>query len=89
VVTIENATSAGETITLDEKHFVNCHLKNCTLFYSGGDFLLTNTTLENCPVNLSGPAQRTVALLLTMGVLKPGAVPGIPSVPGNPRAPVQ
>jgi hypothetical protein len=66
---IENQVSAGEVITLDDKHFINCQLRNCTLFYSGGDFALTNTKVENCQVTLSGAAQRTVALLGMVGAL--------------------
>jgi hypothetical protein len=81
--TVENKMSAGETITLDDKHFVNCKFERCTLFYSGGDFALTNTNLKDCPVTLTGPAQRTATLLRVLGALKAGTAfsgsPGSPS----------
>lgn len=69
--TVENQTLAGGTITLDDKHYVNCQLRNCRLVYSGGDFVLTETKIENCQVTLAGAAQRTVGLLAVMGALKP------------------
>ena len=72
MITIENKTSAGETITLDDKHFINCRFERCTLFYSGGDFALTSTNIKDCPLTFAGPAQRTAALLGILGVLKAG-----------------
>jgi hypothetical protein len=70
--TVENQTLAGATITLDDKHYVNCQLTSCRLVYSGGDFVLTETKIENCQVMLAGAAQRTAGLLAVMGALKPG-----------------
>ena len=81
MTTVENKTSAGETITLDDKHFVNCKFERCTILYSGGDFTFTNTSLKECPVTLTGPAQRTAYLLGTIGALKPGGF--IPALPWN------
>jgi len=72
--TIENQNDTGVTMTLDDKNFINCRFKNCTLLYSGGDYAWTNTTFENCPINLAGSAQRTLNLLANFGLLKPGQV---------------
>jgi hypothetical protein len=68
--TIENKVTSSATITLDEKHSLHCRFANCRLVYSGGDFILTETTLENCQVTLAGPAQRTLNLLGSLGALK-------------------
>jgi hypothetical protein len=68
---VENQTDNGVVLTLDDKHFVNCRYKGCTLVYGGGDYALTNTIFENCPLTLNGPAQRTASLLANFGVLPP------------------
>ena len=73
--TIERKTSTGEFITMDDKNFVNCNFTNCTLMYSGADFALTNTRMENCQVTLAGAALRTASLLGMLGAIKPGAKP--------------
>jgi hypothetical protein len=76
---VENQEVVGKAITIDEKHFVNCRYKNCTIIYSGGDFAWTNTTFENCQINLSGAAQRTANLLGTFGVIPPSGTTLPPS----------
>jgi hypothetical protein len=81
MMNIEDKTSTGECISLDDKHFINCSFKNCTLVYSGADYAMTNTKLENCPITFAGAAQRTVALLGMMGVLKAGAPVAAPLGP--------
>jgi hypothetical protein len=40
---IENEVVSDKTITIDEKHFVNCKYKNCVVIYSGGDYAWTDT----------------------------------------------
>ena len=73
--TVENQTLAGATVTLDDKHYVNCQFTNCKLVYSGGDWVLTETKIENCQFMLAGAAQRTMSLLSAVGALKPGGPP--------------
>jgi hypothetical protein len=68
---IENKTNTGVTVTIDDKHFVNCRFKNCVLVYSGGDYGWTETSFENCQVTLSGPAERTAGFLGRFGIAKP------------------
>jgi hypothetical protein len=78
----------GETVVLDDHNFINCRLVNCRLVYSGGDWALTDTRIEDCQVTLSGAAQRTVNLLGSMGALKEGgAFSAMP--PSAPPATVQ
>jgi len=67
---IENKTDTGITVTVDDKHFVNCHFTNCKLLYSGGDYAWTDTKFENCQVTLTGAAQRTANLLGSLGVIQ-------------------
>lgn len=69
---VENKTLNGETVVMDDKFFVNCHLTNCPLLFSGGEVSSRDTKFENCPIQFSGAAARTVALLASMGMLKPG-----------------
>jgi hypothetical protein len=71
---IENETVVGKTITIDEKHLINCMYKNCVVIYSGGDYALTNTTFDNCQITLSGAAQRTANLLGNFGVIPPTGI---------------
>jgi len=66
VVIDKNET--GTIVVIDGKNFINCHFKNCTLHYSGGDFAWTDTQFENCPVKLSGPAERTSTLMVHLGI---------------------
>ena len=62
----------GTTVVIDDKNFINCFFRNCTLHYSGGDFAWTDTQFENCPVKLSGAAERTSTLMAFLGI-KPTA----------------
>lgn len=76
---VENEVLSGKTVTIDEKHFVNCTYQNCDVIYGGGDFGWTNTKFENCRFSFSGPAQKTTNLLVMLGILPPGGS----SVPGS------
>jgi hypothetical protein len=69
----ENLKNAAYLI--DEHLFNNCKLTNCRLIYDGGSFEFVNTTFENCAWTFRGPARDTIALLSTLGMLKPGQAP--------------
>lgn len=68
---VENKEDSGITVVVDDKHFINCRYRNCTMVYSGGDFSWTNSTFENCQFRLEGAAQRTAALMGQLGIMPP------------------
>lgn len=73
----------GRSFILDEVVFIECQLKDCDLFYSGGDTEWVNTKFENCRFHWRGPAKNMFALMFVIGLLKPGAAaPAIPQSAG-------
>ncbi len=71
----EGKVFESEHIILDEGIYVNCKFKNCSLEYSGGDVYVQNCQGEGCQLIWRGPAQRTVMLLQSLGLMVPPAPP--------------
>lgn len=71
----EGRTFTKQVFQLEECWFINCVLRECHLFYSGGSYLWENTTFENCDWKFQGPSAQTVNLLIQIGLLKPGQTP--------------
>jgi hypothetical protein len=65
----EDKTLNDQSFILDDVVFIRCRLKNCDLFYAGGDYEWVETHFENCRFHWRGPAKNTVALLQGMGIL--------------------
>jgi hypothetical protein len=76
---VEEQVTSGATITLDDKHFVNCQFSDCKLLYNGGDYALTDTRFDKCEVSLTGPALRTAMLMTMFGMAQP-AKPNVQQV---------
>jgi hypothetical protein len=68
--TFKNQHFEDRSFVLDETVFVNCKLKNCDLYYSGGDVEIANTALDNCQFHWRGPAKNVFGLLQGFGMLK-------------------
>ena len=69
--TIRGQKFAGRSFVIDEVVFMDCQLKDCDLYFSGGDFEWINTNFEACRFHWRGPAKNTLALLHAIGLLKP------------------
>lgn len=61
---------SNESFVLEESAFFSCTLKNCDLFYSGGDFQVIESKLDGCRIHIRGAAKNTQTLFLTLGMLK-------------------
>ena len=73
-----------ESFSLDDCVFIDCVLKNCDLFYAGGDFELVNTNLDNCRVHFRGAAKNTVGIMQMLRM-----VPGPIQLPPQTQSPKQ
>ena len=65
----EDKNFSDPSFVLDEVVFLRCRLKNCDLFYSGGDTEWAETNFENCRFHWRGSAKNTFALLQVTGML--------------------
>lgn len=84
---VRNQVIVGQTLTLDDKHYMGCQLRQCKLVYSGGDCLWTETMFDNCQIMLAGAAQRTATLLSGFGMLPPSGTNPPPGGFGFPKKP--
>jgi len=50
-------------VTLDYNEFIDCEIKDCVVFFHGGDFSLVGTKLTNVRFGLGGPANSTLGFL--------------------------
>ena len=65
----ENQTLTKATLVLEECWLINCVLRDCVIFYSGGPFDFANATFENCQWKFQGAATATIQLLGLIGLL--------------------
>ena len=56
-------------IQIDNKSFVNCDLRGCTLEHAGEDVSFQMTRLRNCKYMFYGSAKRTVLFLQETGLM--------------------
>jgi hypothetical protein len=64
----QGQTVRGQVVEVDGKHFQNCHLIDCELQFSGGVFVLMETSITNCTWAFGGAAQRTLRLVSTLNL---------------------
>ena len=81
VTKYEGKTFEKQAFVVEESYFVNCALKECDLFYSGGDSEWINTSFVICRWHWRGPAAKTMQLGQLLGMLKQPEVP--PSFPAS------
>jgi len=76
----EGQTFEHMSFVMEESFFVNCVLKECDLFYSGGDVDWVNVKFDNSRWHFRGAALKTTQLLQLLGILKqPEVVPQAPA----------
>lgn len=66
----KDKTLSEQAFVLEEVVFIECMLKNCDLFYSGGDFEFVNLKMENCRFHWKGAAKSSALLFQTIGMLR-------------------
>jgi hypothetical protein len=82
----EGKTLNKAVFVVEECCMINCHLVDCDLFYSGGDFELLNVRFDNCRWHFRGQALKTIQLQQAIGMLKPFQLPP-PPMGDSPNAP--
>ncbi len=65
----EGVTLTNKVIVLEETWLVNCVLRECVIFYSGGPFDLVNATFDRCEWKFQGSAQLTFSLMSMIGLI--------------------
>ena len=65
----EGITLTGKVIVLEEVWIVNCALRECVIFYSGGPFEVVNATFDRCEWKFQGAAQLTFSLMSMIGLI--------------------
>jgi hypothetical protein len=68
----KDKTMSEQTFILEEVALFDCVLKDCDVFYSGGDFEFVNLKLENTRFHFRGAAKQTQILFQSLGMI-PGA----------------
>lgn len=80
----EGMTLTKKVIVLEETWLVNCVLRECVIFYSGGPFDVVNATFDRCEWKFQGSAQLTFSLMSMIGLIpKPETTTPIQSLSGS------
>ncbi len=67
--TVSAVTFRDETVCMDDRHFVDCHLLRCVLEYSGKELTIERTEIIGCRLKLNADAGRTMNLLQCLGYM--------------------
>jgi hypothetical protein len=68
-------TITNQEFILEEVAFINCILRDCDLFYSGGDFDWQGGQFQNCRFHFRGAAKNTVTLCQQIGMIGKPQIP--------------
>jgi hypothetical protein len=71
----EGQTFTKKVFQLEECWFINCVLRECTIFYSGGAYEVDNATFDNCEWKFQNEARNTFFLLTNIGMLRAEQIP--------------
>ena len=55
-------------VVLDNTHFAGCEITDCLLIYSGQQFKITDSSLNNVQLQFSGAAENTIGLLAQLKI---------------------
>jgi hypothetical protein len=66
----KNKVISETTFVMEDVAFFDCTLKDCDLFYSGGDFEVANVKLDGSRIHFRGAAKNMIALMQTLGMLR-------------------
>jgi hypothetical protein len=80
----EGQTLVKKTLVLEECWLVNCVLRECVIFYSGGPYELANATFDQCQWKFQGAASLTFQLLAMIGLLPKSQIPVQMKPPSGP-----
>ena len=77
----EDKNLSDQSFILDDVVFIRCRLKNCDLFYSGGDCEWAETHFDNCRFHWRAAAKNSFALFQMLQIMTQQA--GIPKPPSS------
>ncbi len=69
---ITDQTFDDVTVEFDDKNFTRCKLRNCEIFYYGGQFRWNESQATNCRITLFGNAADTAVFLQVFGLASLG-----------------
>ncbi len=67
---IEGEVFSGESVELDDKHFINCKFIDCILEYHGREVGFDRTQMNGCRHVFYGRARRTLHYLQGVGLMQ-------------------
>ena len=82
----KDKTMSDQIFIIEETVFYDCTLKNCDLFYSGGDSEIVNVKLDGCRVHFRGAARNMITLMQTLRMI-PGPIQLPPQAQSAPTKP--
>lgn len=68
--TVQDQKLEGLSLTIDDKHFIDCTLIDCILEYSGRPISFERTIMRRCRYVFFGSARSTVHFLQGVGLME-------------------